>query len=110
MGGAARPARPAAAVPASSGDVRASEPSRPTWRDKLRNAVDLAVAFATLADTYPSAGAPPAPVDAVHPHRTPLRPAPRPRRPGAAAHRPQLCRSPVGHRPTTAPPRRTRLT
>ncbi len=103
------PARPAAATPVDR-DVRAPESPRPTWRDKLRNAVDLAVAFATLADTDPSATpGPPAPVDVVHPHRTPLRPAPRPRRPGAAATRPQPCLSPVGRRPSTAPPRRTRL-
>ena len=102
------PARPAAATPVAR-DVRAPETPRPSWRDKLRNAVDLAVAFATLADTDPSASSP-EPVVVVHPHRTPLRPAPRPRRPGAAAPRHQPCLSPTGRRPSTAPARRTRLT
>jgi hypothetical protein len=121
MGGAARAERAAAAA-SGRPDARAvtgAATGRRTWRDALRHAVDLAVAFATLED----ADAHPEPagesevrptsaresVDVRHPHRAPLRPQPRPRRPGAVATRTQACTSPVGHRPATPPRRRTRI-
>jgi hypothetical protein len=94
-----------------------------SWRDKVRHAVDLTVAFMTLEDAVPPApesdservdevalpGRPadrPArvSVDVVHAHRQPLRPLPRSRRPGAGMSRPQICIAPV--RDTPAPPKR----
>jgi len=74
-------------------------------RTKLRRAVDLAVAFATLSDDpigpspHGLSRRPPRPEP--HPHRTPLtRPAARvTRRPGAAARRVEPCLSPVGAGP-----------
>jgi hypothetical protein len=114
MGGERRTERPAAAKPAAQ-DVRQPTPRR-TWREKVRHAVDLTVAFVTLEDAYsefddPSGDSSPAraSVDVRHPHRKPLRPMPRSRRPGAAAHRPQVCTAPVGHAPSAAPKRRTRV-
>jgi hypothetical protein len=82
-----------------------------SWRDRLRRAVDLAVAFATLEDDLAAATTtPPCHPDAPrslhdHPHRQPLRGAQRPRRPGVVAARVQPCTTPL------APPaarRRTR--
>ena len=63
---------------------------RPSLGEKLRHAVDLAVAFATLRDESDLDSAH-EPVGADHPHRTPLRPPTRPRRPGAAVHPRQRC-------------------
>jgi hypothetical protein len=138
MGGDARFTRP---VAASTGTDAGTETPRRSWRDKVRHAVDLTVAFVTLDDAPFEANAPdvglvgpgkdagrgaaarprasahtargreatsdaPA-VDDRHPHRTPLRPMPRSRRPGAAAHRPQVCIAPVRPEPA-APKRRTR--
>ncbi len=62
-------------------------PTRSTWTDRARRALDTFVAFATLADAEP----PP------HPHRRPLRAplAATARRPGAPRPRPQACRAPV---------------
>lgn len=108
MGGAARPARNAAA---GSRSADAGRPEAPfaRWQQGLRKAVDLAVAFATLADAEPSESTH-APVDlADHPHRVPLRPALRPRRPGEAVRRVELCTAPVNRVPAAAPRRRTRL-
>ena len=108
MGGAARAPRSAAAGPATRD---AGRPERPLarWQQGLRKAVDLAVAFATLADAEPSES-PRAPVDpAAHPHRKPLRPSTRPRRPGEAVRRTEHCLSPVGRTTPTAHPRRTRV-
>jgi hypothetical protein len=105
MGGATRDARGAAAGSATSD---AGRPERPLarWQQALRQAVDLAVAFATLADAQPSQS-PHAPVDAAdHPHRKPLRRVPAPRRPGAAAARPQRCLTPVGRAPAAPIARR----
>jgi hypothetical protein len=116
MGGVRRAERPAAAQPGTQ-DVRQPTPRR-SWRDKVRHAVDLTVAFVTLEDAHPglddpsdaSAAPARASVDDRHPHRKPLRSMPRSRRPGAAAHRPQICTAPVGATPSAAPKRRTRLT
>ncbi|CAA9506450.1 MAG: hypothetical protein AVDCRST_MAG85-2068 [uncultured Solirubrobacteraceae bacterium] len=108
MGGAARGARNAAAGPAP---VDAGLPGSPfaRWQQGLRKAVDLAVAFATLADAEPSES-PRAPVDqADHPHRTPLRPKLRSRRPGEAVRRPEVCTAPVNRVPAEAPRKRARL-
>jgi hypothetical protein len=108
MGGAARETRSAAAEPAR---VDAGRPEVPfaRWQQGLRKAVDLAVAFATLADAQPSES-PRAPVDqADHPHRKPLRPRPGSRRPGEAVRRPETCLSPVGRTIAPAPRRRARL-
>ena len=107
MGGERRAERPVAAAPAA--DVRQKPPTaRQSWRDKVRHAVDLTVAFALLEDA-PSESPRPE-LDDRHPHRKPLRPMPRPRRPGAATPRAQLCIAPVGHTPSTPPKRRTRAT
>ena len=140
MGGEGRVERSVAADPAAQ-DVR-QPTARRSWREKVRHAVDLTVAFVTLEDApsgdHPSGGgivdsgkdagsataarpratddaartrnAPPARsvVDDRHPHRKPPRPMPRPRRPGAAAQRPQLCITPL-HESSPAPKRRTRL-
>jgi hypothetical protein len=119
MGGERRTERPVTAAPAAQ-DVR--QPTARRWRDKVRHAVDLTVAFVLLEDA-PSDSTCPDPerpatgdrprsarpsVDDRHPHRKPLRPMPRPRRPGAEAHRPQVCITPRNATPT-APKRRTRL-
>jgi hypothetical protein len=85
--------------------------ARRSWRDKVRHAVDLTVAFVTLDDApyeddhaFEELGGPSATAVDRHPHRTPLRPMPRSRRPGAAGHRPQICIAPV--RPESAAPKR----
>ena len=111
MGGARRQQRPAAVSPEVA-DVRPPEPSS-TWRKKLRHAVDLTVAFVLLEDAEPhdpepQPGSARVSVVGEHVHRKPLRPMPRSRRPGATAHRPQSCLSPVGHVPATPPKRRSR--
>ena len=115
IGGERRSERPVAASPAP--DVVGQPTARQSsWRDKVRHAVDLTVAFVLLEDAPsedPTTDAAPATsprpeIDDRHPHRKPLRPMPRPRRPGAATHRPQLCIAPVGHAPATPPKRRTR--
>jgi hypothetical protein len=111
MGGERRSERPVAAAPA----VEVRQPTaRRSWRDKVRHAVDLSVAFVLLEDA-PSGGAsdvhPTSPrpeIDDRHPHRKPLRPMPRSRRPGAAAPRAQICIAPVGTTPPAAPKRRSR--
>jgi hypothetical protein len=133
MGGERRVERPVAAVPAAQ-DVR-QPTARRSWREKVRHAVDLTIAFVLLeddpgeparpaaasSDTHgrtadPGPASMPGPatatstrwsVDDRHPHRVPLRPMPRPRRPGAAAPRPQICISPV-REPAAAPKRRER--
>src|SRR3712207_2417548 len=74
MGGATR----SRTAPARSAEGRA-EPraprrlTRPTLGDRLRHAVDLAVAFATLRDDELDLRSAHAPVGRDHPHRTPLR-------------------------------------
>jgi hypothetical protein len=108
MGGAARGARNAAAGPVPADAGRPEAPFA-RWQQGLRKAVDLAVAFATLADAEPSES-PRAPVDpADHPHRTPLRPTSRPRRPGEAVRRVEVCTAPVNRQPADPPRRRVRL-
>jgi hypothetical protein len=108
MGGAARGSRSAAAGRPRADEGRPEAPFA-RWQQGLRKAVDLAVAFATLADEQPSES-PRAPVDlAAHPHRTPLRPSLRPRRPGEAVRRAEHCVAPVGRAVAPAPRRRTRL-
>jgi hypothetical protein len=83
----------------------------PSWRDRLRHAADIARAFILLEDPVweddlEARG--PLGEMAGHPHREPLRPALRARRPGAAQPRPQACVSPL--RPAAdAPARHTRL-
>jgi hypothetical protein len=107
MGGGRRAERPAAAAP-ETWETRPPErsPGPRSWRDRVRRAVDLTVAFVLLEDASASAephvpagrdrSRPPrASVDAAHPHRAPLRPSPRPRRPGAVPARPQPCLSPI---------------
>lgn len=73
------------------------------------HAVDLCVAFITLADDDPVASAGTSVDQAVHPHRQPLRPQRGPRRAGAVMARHQPCLSPVGRTPSAAPKRRARL-
>jgi hypothetical protein len=93
-------------------------PARRSWRDTLRNAVDLAVAFATLADVETldeeSPRPPVEPADvARHPHRARLRTPIRAGRPGAVAGRPHACLTPADGRHAygapAAPKRRARL-
>lgn len=111
MGGERRSERLVAAAPAA--EVR-QPTARQSWRDKVRHAVDLTVAFVLLEDAPSESTAdvdttsPRPELDDRHPHRKPLRPMPRPRRPGAATPRTQLCIAPVGHTPATPPKRRTR--
>jgi hypothetical protein len=66
-----------------------------SWREAVRRAVDLAVAFATLSDELPRRH-----VDdpAVHPHRQPLRASSRARRPGTVPPRAHRCTTPVAQR------------
>ncbi|HEU4978074.1 MAG TPA: hypothetical protein VFT42_04200 [Solirubrobacteraceae bacterium] len=85
-----------------------SRTARRSWRETVRRALDLAVAFATLEEISGPAGL----LDehelgasARHPHRRPLRPASRARRPGAGAPRAQVCLT----APERAPRRRARL-
>jgi hypothetical protein len=72
-------------------------PAKRTLRASVRRAVDLVVAFATLADELP----PHRSVDdlADHPHRLPLRAPSRSRRPGATVSRAQSCTMPAADRP-----------
>src|SRR5215218_9775780 len=82
------------------------------WREGLRHATDIARAFILLEDpiweddleAHGPLGEP-----AGHPHREPLRPALRARRPGAAQPREQVCTSPLRPAPGDRT-RRTRLT
>jgi hypothetical protein len=71
-----------------------SRTSNADWRGKVRRAVDLVVAFATLEDV-PHGSVDEAP---EHPHRRPLRSAPRARRPGQVPERHHACASPVTRR------------
>jgi hypothetical protein len=77
---------------------------RPPWRETVRRAVDLAVAFATLESYELPPRAPHSVVDPTlraprsadpartpHAHRTPLRAPRRPRRPGRVVPRAQPC-------------------
>ena len=69
-----------------------------SWRDRLRHAADIARAFILLEDPIweddlEAHG--PLGETAGHPHREPLRPTLRARRPGAAQPRPQVCVSPL---------------
>jgi hypothetical protein len=82
-------------------DTRTAPPS---WRDRLRQAADIARAFVLLEDpiweddleAHGPLGEP-----AGHPHREPLRPTLRARRPGAATPRPQDCLVPLRPAGTT---------
>jgi hypothetical protein len=89
-------------------------PAPPNWREAVRRAVDLTVAFATLEsattarDLWPrgedsarSGTSPHGPVGipAPHPHRTPLRAAVRPGRAGTVLAQPQQCLTPHTGRP-----------
>src|SRR6266705_1583684 len=84
----------------------------PTWRDRLRRAADIARAFILLEDPiWEDDLEPRGPLGetAGHPHREPLRPTLRARRPGAAQPQPQVCVLPL--RPAGAQPgRRARPT
>ncbi len=80
-----------------------SGPARARWRDGVRRAVELAVAFATLESYELPRRGPHGAVDeslrasrsadpaGAHPHRAPLRAPGRPRRPGRVAARVQPC-------------------
>src|SRR5437870_3981615 len=79
----------------------------PSWRDRLRRAADIARAFVLLEDPiWEDDLEPRGPLGetAGHPHRAPLRPTLRARRPGAAQPHPQVCVSPL--RPAGAQPER----
>ncbi len=83
------------------GPARASDPAAARgWRGTAGRALGLARAFLTLDDPdLPGAGAPHGRAEApAHPHRQPLRPVLRSRRPGAAAPRPQPCLTPLPRR------------
>ncbi|HEY8638751.1 MAG TPA: hypothetical protein VIL64_05900 [Solirubrobacteraceae bacterium] len=71
------------------------------WRAAAGRALGLARAFVLLEDwevsSAPERAAPPA---IAHPHRQPLRPPHRARRPGAGSPRPQLCVMPLRPEPT----------
>jgi hypothetical protein len=77
-------------------------PARSSWREAVRRAVDLAVAFATLSDELPPHG--PADEPAVHPHRQALRAPSRARRPGRVAPRVHICLTPLPSRATRPAP------
>lgn len=67
---------------------------KPSWRESVRRAVDLVVAFATLEDG-PTPSAPRGHAGAArHPHRQPLRAPTRAGRPGTVAQRALTCRTP----------------
>ncbi|HEU4975397.1 MAG TPA: hypothetical protein VFT50_09945 [Baekduia sp.] len=70
-------------------------PAQRSWRETVRRAVDLAVAFATLSDELPRRHADDL---ADHPHRLPLRAPSRARRPGAVAPRAHRCTTPLASR------------
>jgi hypothetical protein len=75
-------------------------PAKRSLREAIRRAVDLAVAFATLADEpLPRRHADDL---ADHPHRVPLRVSSRARRPGVVAPRAHSCTTPVADRPRRA--------
>jgi hypothetical protein len=67
-------------------------PERP-WRTRLRRAVDLAVAFATLEEAPSPPGHPDAPEP--HPHHRTLRAPARAGRPGTVAARVTPCTTPL---------------
>ena len=108
MGGEARSARRAAA-PAGSPESGRSERPRRTWRESLLHAVDLCVAFITLADEDTVASTSASVEPAHHPHRQPLRSKLGPRRAGAVMPRPHACLTPVGRTTPTPRPSRHRL-
>ena len=93
----------------TTSDTRTAPPS---WRDRLRQAADIARAFVLLEDPIweddlEAHG--PLGETAGHPHREPLRPTLRARRPGAAMPRPQDCLAPL-RQPSSAPSKRARPT
>jgi hypothetical protein len=71
-------------------------------RDTVRRAVDLVVAFATLADELPPRDYADDLVEA-HPHRRPLRAPSRAGRPGGVPSRAHSCTTPVASRPQRQP-------
>ena len=76
------------------------------WRARLRRALDLAVAFATLEDAPPPPGHPDAPGPLHdHPHRRTLPSPQHRRRPGTVAARVTPCTTPLA---PSAPRRRGR--
>jgi hypothetical protein len=89
--------------------TEASDPRPSRWAAMLRHSLDLVVAFATLRDPEPppsgapaSAAAAPGPAlrraRAGHPHRRPLQPPVRARRPGALPAPSQPCLTPLAAR------------
>src|SRR6478672_13730484 len=91
----------------TTSDTRTAAPS---WRERLRRAADIARAFVLLEDPiWEDDLEAPGPLGetAGHPHREPLRPTLRARRPGAATPSPQDCLVPL-RAPSTAPSRRKR--
>jgi hypothetical protein len=77
-------------------------PRKRSLRELVREAVGTAVELATLGEaTLPrwEAGSPSTAPRLEHPHRRQLGHHPRARRPGTVGARPQVCRSPVNHRP-----------
>src|SRR3954447_3803882 len=106
--------------PSSSLHPRDPLAAPPAWRTALSRALDVVVAFATLRDTDELDGPrhrPAAPTAAggrvtrasapdkhAHPHRRPIAPPPRARRPGTVRPPAQPCTTPVPARrsPTRA--------
>jgi len=73
-------------------------PAQRSLRATVRRAVDLVVAFATLADELPPRDHADDLVEA-HPHRRPLRAPSRAGRPGGVPSRALTCTTPVASRP-----------
>jgi hypothetical protein len=82
-----------------------SRPKKRSLREKVREAVDTAVEFATLGEAtlppHDKQREPSAPMS-EHPHRRRLGHHPRTRRPGTVSARAQVCISPVPHRTARA--------
>jgi hypothetical protein len=85
--------------------TEASDPRPGRWAAALRHSLDVVVAFATLRDAEPppsgapaSAAAAPRRARAGHPHRRPLQPPVRARRPGALPAPSQPCLTPLAAR------------
>ena len=67
-----------------------TSPAPRSWRERAGRALGLARTLVTPAEVGPTV-----PAEPLHPHRRPLRPNPRTRRPGAGSPRVQLCATPL---------------